>query len=184
MKIPMTILPQKASAKMKAYMIKDGMPHESHTNGYKRWFRQSYIDAKVNHLFFSGADRKLSLLLDLVHPYPLLDTFAHRVMYLMRTLKVDNLSSTKENCRLLKDAYVGKGIVFLASNNVPEVIQGIFMLATSTGLFCEKCKKIVSNKTALEHDSYCADSLEHLPKIRESYGIDDIKKGVYECLTC
>ena len=67
---------------------------------------------------------------------------------------------------------------------MPEIVKGIFMLATSTGFFCTECKKIVDEIDKDAHTQLCEDLTHDTPTNDNGYGVDQDQLESYDCLVC
>ena len=135
------------------------------------WFKQTDTDAHVTLLFYSMAGAETQKLLQLTKPYPSLDVFGYRCIFLIQSLGLSKNPNVRDWRDELLTAYLGKGSIYLRTKQVPEVVKGIFLIATFTGFFCCKCKKIVDDPTEDMHSYECEDLSEPEPKSDLGYGM-------------
>ena len=58
------------------------------------------------------------------------------------------------------------------------------MVATFTGTFCRKCKKLTDDLTPEVHNDLCQELCNENSRSKLFYGVDEYKKGRFICLTC
>ena len=109
--------------------------------------------------------------------------FGIRCLFLLGTLKLHDVGQINYWHVMLKEAYYGRGSSHLSVNEMPEVLKGVFMLATSTGFFCNECKKIVDEIDRESHATLCEDLTQENPSSAFGYGVVSPQDGYFDCIS-
>ena len=136
-------------------MCKDGVIKPAGETGIKAWLPRNYTDALLFEVVYSKANRNIKDKLRLDKPYANKETFLWRVCYLARMSRVSKNSDNLAMVKALFKAFTQQGLDTLLAYDHKEHWIGIFLLATFTAVWCEKCLKVVPTVEAKEHSADC-----------------------------
>ena len=174
----------KLTQDQKCYIVKDGVARYETKKSAEHWFGQSMLDHEIRDFFFSEACPAAKKLLKLQQPYPDTEAFIYRVVYLLLKLKVTTHKDFDTIMAQIYEAWTDEGIETLESEGEFSIANGIFMVASSTGMFCKQCQSLVPRLHSTSHKTLCTRKLSNLSYRPDDYGLKMTKNNDYECLVC
>ena len=165
-------------------LLKDGLPIFETLSQLKKWYSKRIVTVSFEQLFYANCTAAQQHLLALTTKYPSERTFANRVLYLMTVLGQAHNDRHVETLRVLLTAFRHHGTQTLGLHSASQFVEGIFSLATGTGMWCEKCFSLVDDISESNHGAVCKDATRQNPQNDTSYGVVAEEDGRYLCTIC